>query len=148
MAGSCTGKMSPFTTWANTLSGGFLPPDSVPREVWSIATQDRFRTVEKIVLQSGDICQANDWVITSLHSSNSQLVGRMVEIIQVKESSAELAGHADAVLLALGHIQAPHTFYHMPSILLTDRYIFVDPKVCPLTLCMEPVHEACLYDTS
>ena len=68
-----------------------------------------------------------EWVI--LKNGNSELIGRIEEILQIPGSSAELANSPNFILILYFIQRAISEVYRMPILANTGAYAIVDYKV-------------------
>ncbi|KAG1784306.1 uncharacterized protein HD556DRAFT_1251521, partial [Suillus plorans] len=78
---------------------------------------NNFRTCKSVVLFNGDICKIGDWVLAVNHTAEqSPIVACVRELIQRKDSEADMCLHPDAILLECGIIGESVASYSMPAV--------------------------------
>lgn len=88
----------------------------------------RFRTVQEVLLQNGEWCntKAKSWVIYQETAGDPperiSKLGRVLEVLQIIGSAAEVSGRANGVLIQSSRLGALHEEYRMPHADLSASY--------------------------
>lgn len=90
----------------------------------------KFKTAKSVVLPNGDEVCPGDWVMVEDGSSQGgQLVGTIVEILQIDSSPNAKEGCTDFVSIRFADMSGIHPRLVMPMLRLSDRYGLVQIKV-------------------
>ena len=90
-------------------------------------TDKKYVGFEFFHVQNGEKCYIGDYIIVSKSDSRFS-VGKVLEILQVNGSEAELERRPDYVLLSICDT-APSEMYRMPKLLKTALCLLGDYKV-------------------
>ena len=90
-----------------------------------------FKTNESVVLENEDRCRVGDFVIaqSSQYPNHIPAIARVVEIIQLVGSAADLRGAPDGVLLQDVEVVGMSQRLRMPRVSLLNRWKLVQYQV-------------------
>jgi hypothetical protein len=132
--GQCLRDSLPLRPYTATETGQHFPDAlaSLPR---NILEGDNFRTCKSVVLFNGDICKIGDWVLAvNRTTGESPTVACVREIIQRKDSEADMCLCPDAILLECGIIGESVMSYSMPSVRAHGEFLLYPIEVCDLSI--------------
>ncbi|KAG2028679.1 hypothetical protein BDR03DRAFT_882924, partial [Suillus americanus] len=95
------------------------------------------RTCKSVVLFNGDICKIGDWVLAvNRTAGESPTVACVREIIQRKDSEADMCLCPDAILLECGIIGESVMSYSMPSVRAHGEFLLypIEQILCTVNL--------------
>lgn len=121
----------PTRNWDQTLSAQVI--NTVTGLKLRLLTK-KIARCSSFVLDNGDKCSLNEWVVLS-SSVHNHSIFKVMEILQVSGANAQLSKNPDAVLvLQFTVIDVDFAPYAMPRFSPTGSYDLVDPKVCRIKI--------------
>ncbi|KAE9403864.1 hypothetical protein BT96DRAFT_814284, partial [Gymnopus androsaceus JB14] len=88
----------------------------------TLREDDLCRTFEGVLLQSGDVCKAENWVIWNRGLDLIPTVGLVAEILQVSQSDEEKQGLASILTIQRAIAGEQHSYYGMKQLELVDEF--------------------------
>lgn len=105
------------------------------RFVSQVLASTTVRLATWVTVANGDRGKVGSWVLwwdtTNVPSDGTARpnLGQVVEIVQIKECSDAILGHAQLVVVNEARVGEPHEIFNMPQVTLLGRLKALAPKV-------------------
>ncbi|KAK0488233.1 hypothetical protein EDD18DRAFT_1359676 [Armillaria luteobubalina] len=146
-AGICLSDKRPPRSFANTLMGAQFPALSV----FTASERDTslFVTAKEMYLKNGDHCLLEGHVVVRNPGGGSNVVAKVVEILQRKFSVHAMSQSPDCILIA-GALLSETSAHGMPQIAASGHYgvVPLSQLLCTVNVQHDCSHNACTADAS
>ncbi|PBK79410.1 hypothetical protein ARMGADRAFT_1049148 [Armillaria gallica] len=145
--GICISDKKPAQSFANTLTGAQFPQLSV----FTPSERDTgiFATAKEMYLHNGDRCLLGGYVVVRNPGGGSNVVAKIVEILQRKFSVAAMSQSPDCVLIA-GALLSETSVHGMPRIAASGHYgvVALSQLLCTVNVQHDCSRNDCTPDAS